>query len=162
MRERNATNKKFDEYTTYCVTGLAIRARGLAASLPLSLSSSPRITAKYLEHRVHSTERGAHLCTFARKIWGESADLNNRGRNTLKIPSSWHHGAHASRRFRRIYTILRRGRRTAAEKNGQRERRGVGGEREGNRNGMRKRERERRMLVNVAGVEVDLRSSGTL
>lgn len=37
-----------------------------------------------------------------------------------------------------------------------------GGEREGNRNGMRKRERERRMLVNVAGVEVDLRSSGTL
>lgn len=35
-------------------------------------------------------------------------------------------------------------------------------EREGNRNGMRERERERRMLVNVAGVEVDLRSSGTL
>lgn len=140
MRERNATNKKFDEYTTYCVTGLAIRARGLAASLPLSLSSSPRITAKYLEHRVHSTERGAHLCTFARKIWGESADLNNRGRNTLKIPSSWHHGAHASRRFRRIYT-LGRGRRTAAEKNGQRERRGVGG-RERRKSERNEKERE--------------------
>lgn len=154
MRERNATNKKFDEYT-YCVTGLAIRARGLATSLPLS--SSPHVSRRNIWNTACIAERGAHLCTFAQKIWGESADLNNRGRNTLKIPSSWHHGA--SRRFRWIYTPGEEGgqllRKMDKEKDGVGERESERGKSERNE---REKERERRMLVNVAGVGVDLRS----